>query len=154
MRQTGAVRKNPATAVTSRQMVSGARLPPPPRKYAQTAKINTSLPEGFAERIPGPWRVLEPGALEAFGMQAFTSVSLNYLPKARVLAETLKQQHPEAGFHLVLSDRLPEWLAGSPAPFDSILQVEQLAVGEREGLDLSALAGRAVHGRQGRGLPR
>jgi hypothetical protein len=59
-------------------------------------------------------------------MQAFTSVSLNYLPKARVLAESVKRQHPDAGFHLVLSDALPEWLAKSPAPFDSVLHVEQL----------------------------
>jgi len=71
--------------------------------------------------------------LESFDMQAFTSVSLNYLPKARVLAETLKQQHPEAGFHLVLADRLPEWLAAAPAPFDSIIQVEQLPVGNVKG---------------------
>jgi hypothetical protein len=59
-------------------------------------------------------------------MQAFTSVALNYLPKARVLAHSLKQQHPEARFHLVLSDQLPDWLLRSPEPFDSIIHVEQL----------------------------
>ena len=61
-------------------------------------------------------------------MQVFTSVSINYLPKARLLAETLRKQHPEAGFHLVLSDRLPDGLARSPAPFDSILHVEELPI--------------------------
>jgi hypothetical protein len=71
--------------------------------------------------------------LGSFDMQAFTSVSLNYLPKARVLAETLKRQHPEAGFHLVLADYLPEWLAAAPAPFDSIIQVEQLPLANVKG---------------------
>jgi len=66
-------------------------------------------------------------------MQAFTSVSLNYLPKARVLAHSLKQHHPDAGFHLVLSDALPEWLADSPAPFDSIIHIEQLPVPNLKG---------------------
>jgi hypothetical protein len=66
-------------------------------------------------------------------MQAFTSVSLNYLPKARVLAETLKRQHPEARFHLVLADRLPQWLAAAPGPFDSITQVEQMPVDNVKG---------------------
>lgn len=59
-------------------------------------------------------------------MQVFTSASLNYLPKARVLAETLKKHHPDAGFHLVLCDRLPDWLTRQQAPFDSILHVEEL----------------------------
>jgi hypothetical protein len=66
-------------------------------------------------------------------MQAFTSVSLNYLPKARVLAHSLKRHHPDAGFHLVLSDALPEWLAKSPAPFDSIIHIEQLPVPNLKG---------------------
>ena len=66
-------------------------------------------------------------------MQAFTSVSINYLPKARLLAETFKEQHPQAGFHLVLSDRLPDWLARSPAPFDSILHVEELPLAKIKG---------------------
>jgi hypothetical protein len=66
-------------------------------------------------------------------MQAFTSVSLNYLPKARVLAESLKRQHPEAGFHLVVSDELPAWLVQAPAPFDSIIHVEQLPLPQIKG---------------------
>jgi hypothetical protein len=61
-------------------------------------------------------------------MQVFTSATLNYLPKARVLAATVKRHHPEARFHLVLSDRLPESLKDSPAPFDAILHVEQLPI--------------------------
>jgi lipopolysaccharide biosynthesis glycosyltransferase len=39
-------------------------------------------------------------------MDIFTSISLNYLSKARVLAESIKNFHPDWKFHLVISDRL------------------------------------------------
>ena len=52
-------------------------------------------------------------------MQVFTSAAVNYVPKARVLAESVKRHHPEATFHLVLCDPVPDWLAESPEPFDS-----------------------------------
>ena len=61
-------------------------------------------------------------------MQVFTSAALNYVPKARVLAHSVKRHHPEAKFHLVLCDPLPAWLAQSPEPFDTILPVEQLPI--------------------------
>jgi hypothetical protein len=61
-------------------------------------------------------------------MQVFTSAAVNYVPKARVLAHSVKQHHPEAKFHLVLCDPLPDWLAESPEPFDTILPVEQLPI--------------------------
>ena len=61
-------------------------------------------------------------------MQVYTSVTMNYVPKARVLANSLKRFHPDAKFHLVLSDGLPEDLARSPAPFDRILHVESLPI--------------------------
>lgn len=61
-------------------------------------------------------------------MQIYTSVAANYVPKARVLAESVKRFHPEARFHLVLSDRLDDKLARSPAPFDRILHVENLPI--------------------------
>ncbi|ADV60613.1 hypothetical protein Isop_0016 [Isosphaera pallida ATCC 43644] len=41
-------------------------------------------------------------------MHAFTSVTANYLPKAAVLARTLKRTNPEVTFHLLISDDLPD----------------------------------------------
>lgn len=41
-------------------------------------------------------------------MHFFTSITTSYLPKARVLAETLKKTNPDAIFHLVVSDDLPK----------------------------------------------
>ncbi len=38
-------------------------------------------------------------------MDVFTSITLNYLPKARILARSLKQFHPDWIFHLVICER-------------------------------------------------
>ncbi len=61
-------------------------------------------------------------------MHVFTSITNNYLPKARVLATTLKQNHPEAKFHVVLSDHYPSDLDAAQEPFDSIMFVEDLPI--------------------------
>ena len=41
-------------------------------------------------------------------MIVFTSITLNYLPKAKILAKSLKQVHPDWEFHLLISDKIPE----------------------------------------------
>lgn len=38
-------------------------------------------------------------------MDVFTSITLNYLPKARILARSLKKFHPDWIFHLVICER-------------------------------------------------
>jgi hypothetical protein len=64
----------------------------------------------------------------------FTSISLNYLPKARILASTLKRFHPEWIFHLLISDRLGggEEAVGELAPsrgqFDRICWIDALDI--------------------------
>ncbi|MBA4148188.1 MAG: glycosyl transferase [Verrucomicrobia bacterium] len=65
-------------------------------------------------------------------MHVFTSITANYLPKARVLAHSLKKFHPEAKFHLVLSDEVPATLKQEPAPFDSIITINELPIRDRE----------------------
>lgn len=40
-------------------------------------------------------------------MHFFTSITTCYLPKARILAETLKKHNPDAVMHLVVADNLP-----------------------------------------------
>lgn len=40
-------------------------------------------------------------------MIVYTSITLNYLPKAKILAKTLKQFHSDWQFHLVISDKIP-----------------------------------------------
>jgi hypothetical protein len=60
----------------------------------------------------------------------FTSITSNYIPKARVLAKSLKRFHPEYQFHIVLSDRLPSDIDLANEPFDTIIAIEELQIPE------------------------
>lgn len=51
---------------------------------------------------------------------AYTSCSLNYLPKARVLAKTLKKHNPDASIVLCLSDIVPPGFSLDNELFDEI----------------------------------
>jgi lipopolysaccharide biosynthesis glycosyltransferase len=61
-------------------------------------------------------------------MHVFTSVTANYLPKASALAHSIKRIHPEAVFHLVLSDNMPKCSPATTASFDSIINVRDLPI--------------------------
>ncbi len=58
----------------------------------------------------------------------FTSCTVCYIPKARVLAKSLKKFHPEIQFHLILSDLLPDFINLEKEDFDSIITVEELNI--------------------------
>ena len=61
-------------------------------------------------------------------MHVFTSIAANYLPKARVLAASVKKFHPQSTFHLVLSDDLPQGVDLSKEQFDSVIKAEDLDI--------------------------
>jgi hypothetical protein len=61
-------------------------------------------------------------------MHIFTSITSNYLPKAAALALSVKRFHPEATFHLILSDLLPHCPPAVTAAFDSIIPIERLPI--------------------------
>jgi hypothetical protein len=61
-------------------------------------------------------------------MHIFTSITANYLPKAAALAHSVKRVHPEATFHIVLSDRMPHCPPHVTAAFDSIISIESLPI--------------------------
>ena len=61
---------------------------------------------------------------------AFTSITTNYLPKARVLAASVKRLAPDMGFHLMLSDDLPAGFDLANEPFDSVITVEDLGIAD------------------------
>ena len=65
-------------------------------------------------------------------IHVFTSVTCNYLPKARVLAHSLKRWHPEVKFHLLLVDAVPTWLNLRAEPFDELIEVSALEIPEVE----------------------
>lgn len=62
------------------------------------------------------------------GVHAFTSITTNYLPKARVLARSIKQLAPEIRFHLVLSDDPPQGFTLADEPFDSLIGLAELGL--------------------------
>ncbi|MFT4615600.1 MAG: hypothetical protein ACI9NT_002757 [Bacteroidia bacterium] len=59
-------------------------------------------------------------------IHAYTSITSNYLPKARVLAESVKRQDSGIQFHLVLSDVAPVGFTLADEPFDSVILAEEL----------------------------
>lgn len=50
----------------------------------------------------------------------YTSCSINYLPKARALAESLRHHQPDARLTLCLNDVVPDWLDLRREPFDRV----------------------------------
>ncbi len=58
----------------------------------------------------------------------FTSITANYLPKARVLADSARRQGLDIQFHVLLCDDYPADAERSAEPFDSIIDVQELPV--------------------------
>lgn len=63
-------------------------------------------------------------------ISVYTSCSINYLPKARTLADSLKAHHPDAVIILCLNDVIPAWLDLEQEPFDHIWQPADLGFTE------------------------
>jgi len=61
-------------------------------------------------------------------IHVFTSITANYLPKARVLAESVKRVAPAATFHLMLCDDPPAGFDLAAEPFDALLTLDMLAI--------------------------
>lgn len=61
-------------------------------------------------------------------MLVYTSITKSYLPKARVLAKSLKCFHPDWTFVLLYSDSLPVDFDLEKEPFDKFLTIEQLGL--------------------------
>lgn len=61
-------------------------------------------------------------------MHFYTSVNSNYLPKARVLAKSVKEFCKDSKFSLVLCDEIPKEIDIKNEPFDEILKVDELGI--------------------------
>lgn len=61
-------------------------------------------------------------------MVVYTSITKSYLPKARVLAKSVKRFHPNWTFVLLYSDTLPVGFNLAEEPFDEILTISQLGI--------------------------
>jgi glycosyltransferase involved in cell wall biosynthesis len=61
-------------------------------------------------------------------VHVFTSITLNYLPKARVLAESVKRFLPDSIFHLQLMDPPPADFDLSGECFDAVIGIDDLGL--------------------------
>jgi hypothetical protein len=61
-------------------------------------------------------------------IDVFTSITANYIPKARVLAHSIKRSHPTIRFSLLLSDTLPAAFDLATEPFDSVILLQDLNI--------------------------
>jgi len=61
-------------------------------------------------------------------MLVYTSITKSYLPKARVLAKSVKRFHPDWTFVLLYSDDLPAGFDLKQEPFDEILTIDKLGL--------------------------
>lgn len=66
-------------------------------------------------------------------MLVFTSCVNNYLPKARALAYSVKAQHPDWEFCLLLGEDPPQGVSAASEPFDRIIRYEDLGVPNYKG---------------------
>jgi hypothetical protein len=61
-------------------------------------------------------------------MHIFTSITSNYIPKARVLAHSVKKYVPNAVFHLLLCDSPPQDFDLEQEEFDHLMLLEELDI--------------------------
>ena len=61
-------------------------------------------------------------------MHFYTSINNNYLPKARILAKSVKQYCKDAKFSLILSDKIPDEVNIENEAFDEIITLPELGI--------------------------
>lgn len=66
-------------------------------------------------------------------IHVFTSAACNYIPKVRVLVESIRKWHPEWRIHLALSDELPEGVDISQEQFDEVHPASSLEIPDFKG---------------------
>jgi len=59
-------------------------------------------------------------------IKVFTSATISYLPKVRVMCKTLKKYHPEFEIYFVLVDKVPDWLDLKEEPYDNVIPIEEI----------------------------
>lgn len=68
------------------------------------------------------------------GVLCFTSINFGYLDRARVLGQSLKEQHPEWTVVLGLSDKVPDGFVFDieNEPFDRVVTIDELGIDDLE----------------------
>ncbi len=79
---------------------------PAASSFATKSNMETEAQSRLREALDAPF-TLELSTCRRSKAVAFTSINLKYLPKALVLAKSLKQYNPNCEFHILLNDALP-----------------------------------------------
>jgi hypothetical protein len=66
-------------------------------------------------------------------IHVFTSAAFNYIPKVRMLFQSLRRLHPEWRLHLALADELRPDIDLSAEPFDEVCSVSDLEIPDWRG---------------------
>lgn len=66
-------------------------------------------------------------------LHIYTSAACNYIPKVRMLFNSLRKFHPEAVLHLLLADERTELLRLENEPFDYVTDLNELQVENSDG---------------------
>lgn len=66
-------------------------------------------------------------------IHVFTSAALNYIPKVRMLFQSLRHHHPEWRLHLALADELKPTIDLSTEPFDEVCTIADLNIPDWRG---------------------
>ena len=61
-------------------------------------------------------------------VHVFTSAAFNYIPKVRMLFQSLRKHHPEFVLHLALADKMHPEIDFSAEPFDEIMPLADLGI--------------------------
>ena len=104
------------------------------RELSRGAEAVSGLVRAVALTAPGapPRRRKQPAPrTDPDTVYAFTSICLNYVPKARVLARSLKQHNPEIRFCLLINEPVPEWAIADLDAFDEVAEIGDLEIPDR-----------------------
>jgi len=66
-------------------------------------------------------------------VHVFTSAAFNYIPKVRMLFQSIRKYHPEWKIHLVLADEKRPEIDLSNEPFDEIVSISELDIPDWKG---------------------
>lgn len=66
-------------------------------------------------------------------IHVFTSAAFNYIPKVRMLFQSLRLHHPEFVLHLALADKLHPEIDLSAEPFDEVMSIDTLGIPNVDG---------------------
>lgn len=99
-----------------------------PAKQNQSAAKHPSSARMSIDAGLAPVRLHQKVASRISANVVFTSITLGYLPKALVLARSVKKHHPDWEFHILLNDQVPPGLFAKLSDVDALVNAASLQI--------------------------